>query len=363
VKLRDEKRFPFSQVRDFARKVFRHCGINELGALEAANVLCAADEWGIRSHGVARLRSYCEMLLEKRINPAAQPYVASDRLSLALVDGDNGLGLLVGLFANKIAMEKAKKTGIGWVHVINSNHFGIAGYYVMQGVEDNLIGIAMTNTPPLVTPFGGEDRKLGTNPIAAAFPAYEEAPVVIDLATSAISLGTVQNAAREGENIPAWCVVDSTGKLSTDPQALIRGGALLPLGGARETGGHKGYCLASMVDLFCGVFPGASWGPHVPPFLNQSSVAGETVGRGIGHVFGAISIDAFEDPLIVRQRVDKWVRTMRSTRVSAWAEEVLVPGDPERRAAKKSKEEGVMLEASVVEDLRSLARELRLEFM
>jgi L-2-hydroxycarboxylate dehydrogenase (NAD+) len=324
-------------------------------------VICTADEWGIRSHGVARLRFYCEMLIQKRINPVARPHIVKSRPSLVLVDGDNGLGMLVGSFSNAIAIERAKETGIGWVHVINSNHFGIAGYYAVQGLKDNLIGIAMTNTPPLVAPFGGIERRLGTNPISMAFPAYKEPPVVIDLATSAISLGAVENSDREDDEVPPCCLIDASGAPSTTPRDLLEGGSLLPLGGARATGGHKGYCLASMVDLMCGVFPGASWGPFVPPFINQAPILENKVGRGIGHVFGAISTGAFEDPLVVQSRVDEWIYTMRNTKVSEWAGEVLVPGDPERRAAEDNARNGLALEVNVAEDLRRLGQEFGLK--
>ncbi len=144
--------------------------------------------------------------------------------------------------------------------------------------------------------------------------------------------------------------------------ALFEGESLLPLGGARETGGHKGYCMASIVDLLCGVFTGASWGPFVPSFRNHPATREEQVGRGIGHLFGSIWTGAFEDSLVVRHRADSWVRTMRETRPANWSGQVLVPGDPERAAAADSLENGVSLEKSGQDDLRQLAEEIGLPF-
>jgi L-2-hydroxycarboxylate dehydrogenase (NAD+) len=356
------ERFTGAHLRDFASKVFECSGIGMAEAVQAADVLCTADEWGIRSHGLARLRFYREMIAEGRIKARAKPRVAKDLPSMALVDGDNGLGLVVGSFANRIAMEKARRTGIGWVNVINSNHFGIAGYYTVQGLVDGLIGFSMTNTPPLVSPFGGVERMLGTNPISISFPTMNERPIVIDMATSAISLGSVENANREGCQLPPFCVANSVGEPSIDPQDLFENGSLLPLGGDRLTGGHKGYCLASLVDLLCGVVPGASWGPFVPPFINDTVTRERNVGKGIGHLFGSIWTGAFEDSIDVRVRTDDWIKTMRNTKPAAWSDGVMIPGDPEYAAAIDSLSNGVKLDLTVQEDLRRLANELGISF-
>jgi L-2-hydroxycarboxylate dehydrogenase (NAD+) len=351
-------RFPSLTLRRFATEVFRRSGVEDYDAEQAADVLCTADEWGIRSHGLARLRSYHDMFVNNRINAKAHPRIIKDRPSLMLVDGDNGLGLAVGAFATRLAIERAKLMGTAWVSVVNSNHFGIAGYYAMQGLADDLIGVAMTNTPALVAPTGGVGRRLGTNPLAAAFPTAYEPRILIDMATSAISLGSVENARREGTQLPTLSIVNSKGEPSTDPKDLFEGGALLPLGGVRNSGGHKGYCLAALVDLLCGAFPGAAWGPFVPPFLVDAVDSERVVGQGVGHLFGFISIGAFEDPAVVRLRMDDWIQTMRASQTAEGYDQVMIPGDPELHASADSAEHGVPLELSVHNELLALSEKL-----
>src|SRR5260370_28536798 len=188
--------YPHERLHEFSRRVFVHVGVPEVDARRAADVLVAADLRGIDSHGVARLHSYFEMLSLGRINPRPVVRIVRETLSTATMDGDNGLGLVVGPKANEIAMDKAEAAGSGWVSVRNSNHYGIAGYYVLQALGRDLIGWAMTNSTKLVAPLWGAERMLGTNPIAIAFPGKEEPAIVIDIATSAVAYGKVENAMR-----------------------------------------------------------------------------------------------------------------------------------------------------------------------
>ena len=258
--------YPIEQLTEFSERVFRSFGVPEADARQAADVLAASDLRGIDSHGVARLHTYFDMLTLGRINPRPEVRVVRESPSTATVDGDNGLGLVVGPRANAIAMEKAEAVGSGWVSVRNTNHFGIAGYYPLQALKRDLIGWAMTNSTKLVAPLWAAERMLGTNPIAIAFPGLEEPPIVIDMATSAVAYGKIEIALRKGQPIPDGWAVDADRRAARRPARMIEGGALLPLGGDREHGGHKGYCLSAMVDILCGVLSGANWGPFAPPF-------------------------------------------------------------------------------------------------
>jgi LDH2 family malate/lactate/ureidoglycolate dehydrogenase len=238
--------FAIEALREFSVRVFLHCGVPEADAKQAAEVLTCADLRGIDSHGVARLHTYFDMLSLGRINPRPEIKTVRSTFSTATVDGDNGLGLIVGPQANRMAMELAEKSGSGWVSVRNTNHFGIAGYYVLQALERDLIGLAMTNSTKLVAPLWGGERMLGTNPIAIAFPGNEEPAIVIDMATSAAAYGKIEIARRNGEPIPSGWGIDKDGCATTQPDEMISGGALLPLGSDRDRGGHKGYALAMM---------------------------------------------------------------------------------------------------------------------
>jgi LDH2 family malate/lactate/ureidoglycolate dehydrogenase len=276
--------------------------------------------------------------------------------STASVDGDNGLGLVVGPRANEIAMDKAASAGSGWVSVCNTNHFGIAGYYPLRALERELIGWAMTNSTKLVAPLWGAERMLGTNPLAIAFPGLEEPAIVIDLATPVVPLGKIEIALRDKQRIPLGWAIDAQGQPTDDPQALIDGGALLPLGSDREHGGHKGYCLGLMVDVLCAVLSGANWGPFAPPFMLRQQQPERSVGRGIGHFFGALRIDGFIDPDEFKRQIDDLVRTFRRTRPAPGTRGPLLPGDPEREAEQKRTSGGIPLQDAVVLDLRQLSR-------
>src|SRR4029077_1007222 len=202
---------PIEALREFSARVFLHFGCPKEDAEQAADVLACADLRGIDSHGVARLHSYFEMLSAGRINPKPHIEVVRSTLSTATVDGDNGLGLVVGPRTNAIAMDLAENSGSGWVSVRNTNHFGIAGYYVLKALERDLIGWAMTNSTKLVAPLWGAERMLGTNPIAVSFPGNEEPPIVIDMATSAAAYGKIEIARRNGVAIPTGWGIDSQG--------------------------------------------------------------------------------------------------------------------------------------------------------
>jgi LDH2 family malate/lactate/ureidoglycolate dehydrogenase len=354
--------YPADHLRDFSQRVFQHFEVPEDDAALAADVLSRSDLRGIDSHGVARLRTYYDMLDHGRINPRPEIRTLRESASTATVDGDNGLGLVVGPKANRIAMDKAEEAGSGWVSVCNTNHYGIAGYYVLEALERGQIGWSMTNTTSLVAPLWGAERMLGTNPIAIGFPGNTEPDIVIDMATCAVAYGKVEIAKRREESLPDGWAIDAEGQETADPDAMIEGGALLPLGSRREQGGHKGYCLAVMVDVLCCVLSGANWGPFAPPFALRQTIPSRSVGKGIGHFFGAMRIDAFIDPDEFRSQIDEYVRSLRGTKPAAGTNGPLVPGDPEREAEGIRAVSGIPLVLPVVEDLRAISRATQIPF-
>ena len=351
----DAPRFAPDRLREFCERVFASFGVSDADARQAADVLAFADQRGIDSHGVARLKAYADMLHAGRINPRARPHIVRERAGTATVDGDNGLGLVVGPFANRVAMDKAEAVGSGWVSVRGTNHFGVASYYVLEALERGMIGFAMTNSTKLVAPLWGGERMLGTNPIATAFPVAGGPPVVVDLSTSAAAYGKVEIAARAGADMPEGWAIGPDGAPTTDPAAMIGGGALLPLGSDRERGGHKGYALAAMVDVLSAVLSGANWGPFAPPFALRQEIPARSVGAGIGHCFGALAIDGFEDPDVFAERMADWVRTFRATRPAPGTTGVQIPGDPEHAAELDRAAHGIPVVEAVVADLRTVA--------
>ena len=358
----ESKIFPIEKLREFCIRVLLHFGVPKNDATQAAEVLACADMRGIDSHGVARLYSYFGMLSEGHINPKPKIKTLRSTPSTATVDGDNGLGLVVGPQANRLAMDMAEKCGSGWVSVCNTNHFGIAGYYVLQALERDLIGWAMTNSTKLVAPLWGAERMLGTNPIAIAFPGKEEPPIVIDMATSAAAYGKIEIARRRGEAIPQGWAIDREGRNCTNPDEMIAGGAMLPLGSERERGGHKGYALAMMVDILCGALSGANWGPFAPPFALRQEIPKRSVGKGIGHFFGAMRIDGFIDADEFKRQIDEYVRVFRATKPAHGTNGPLIPGDPEREAERERRKNGVPLILPVIEELRDISRKTGIPF-
>jgi LDH2 family malate/lactate/ureidoglycolate dehydrogenase len=358
----EAKVFPIEVLRDFSTRVFLHFGIPQADAAQAADVLASADLRGIDSHGVARLTSYVDLLSENLINPTPKIKILRSTASTATIDGDNGLGLVVGPQANAVAMDMADKAGSGWVSICNSNHFGIAGYYVLQALERDMIGWAMTNSTKLVTPLWGAERMLGTNPIAIAFPGKDEPPIVVDMATCAAAYGKIEMARRRGESIPQGWGINNRGHGTTNPDDVVAGGALLPLGSDRERGGHKGYGLGMMVDILCAVLSGANWGPFTPPFALRQEVPARSVGKGIGHFFGAMRIDGFIEADEFKRQMDDFIRTFRATKPAPGTHGPLIPGDPEREAEKIRSKQGVPLIMPVVEELRVIAKKIGVPF-
>lgn len=274
----------------------------------------------------------------------------------------SGLGLVVAPYAMRVAIDKARTCGTGWVSVGNSNHFGIAGYHAMMALPHDMIGIAMTNASAFVAPTFSTERMLGTNPIAVAIPAGTEPAFVADLATTTASNGKLEILQRKNEAAPLGWVQDKDGNPTTNAAILKEGGAMLPLGGDKEHGSHKGYALGSIVDIFSAILSGANYGPWVPPFPAYAAMPKNMPGKGIGHFFGAMRIDAFRTADEFKQEMDKWIRRFRSAKTAEGFDRVLIPGDIERETETHRAQHGIPVLDVVVKDLEALAAELHISF-
>jgi L-2-hydroxycarboxylate dehydrogenase (NAD+) len=350
--------FSYQQLYQFTESVFKSMGCSPEHATTATTALLAADVRGIDSHGVARLSGYVRLWQAKRINAIPNIQVVHETPSTAVVDGDAGLGLVVAPFAMQIAIDKAGNAGTGWVSVRNSNHFGIAGYHAMMALEYDMIGMAMTNASALVVPTFSIERMLGTNPIAVAIPAGEEPPFVADFATTTAANGKLEILQRKGADAPIGWVQDAAGAPTTDANILKKGGAMLPLGSDREHGSHKGYALGSIVDIFSAVLSGASYGPWAPPFPAYVPVPENMPGKGLGHFFGAMRVDAFRPAEEFKAHMDNWIKRFRNAKPAEGYDKVLIPGDPEREMEAIRMKEGITIVESVVDDLKKVGEML-----
>ncbi len=353
-----DKNYSYQDLFSFSKNIFLHMGCSDEHAEIASTTLLSADLRGIDSHGIARLTGYVRLWEVKRVNATPDVKVIHETPSTAVINGDSGLGLVVAPYAMRIAIEKANNVGTGWVSVQNSNHFGIAGFHAMMALEHDMIGIAMTNASPLVAPTFSIDKMLGTNPIAVAAPAGKQPPFVADLATTTAANGKLEILQRKNKETPDGWVQDVEGNPSNDANILKKGGALLPLGGDKDHGSHKGYALGAIVDIFSALLSGANYAPWVPPFPAYVPMPVQQPGKGIGHFFGAMRIDAFRPADDFKKDMDHWIEGFRKAKTVPGQDKVLVPGDPEREMEMVRMKDGIPLLPVVQEDLKALGNKL-----
>lgn len=352
-----DRRYSHQELLTFSETVFNKLGFSPEDAATAACCLTRADLRGIDSHGIARLSGYVRLHKAGRLNAKPELKFTSNYPGLARLDADKAIGFISATRAMERCITMAEEIGCGMVAVYNSNHFGIAGQYALMAAEKGLAGMAFTNASPLVAPSHSLDRMLGTNPIAAAFPSLRSRPFVLDMATTTAANGKLEILQRKGLEAPEGWIQDAAGLNSTNPFELKNGGALLPLGGNGQAGGHKGYGLGSMVDIFSGVLSGANFGPWVPPFVSFLPLPENPVGEGIGHFFMAFRPDGFMPMEDYLRRMETWMDSMRQA--SAIGEEpVQVPGDPEWKEEEIRSRDGIMLHPEVLRDLQQLAEEM-----
>ncbi|XP_067004736.2 uncharacterized oxidoreductase YjmC [Anabrus simplex] len=327
-----ERLVPLPEVKRFIVDCLMKVGANRGPALEMAELLAAADYRGHYSHGMNRVDRYVNDIQKKIVEPNATPVILQETEATALVDGRNALGATVGNFCMKVAMEKAHKSGVGWVVARGSNHYGIAGWYAMQAMEKGLMGLSFSNASPSMTPTRAKDAAMGANPLAVAAPAKDGDAFVLDMATTAVAVGKVEVQKRKGESIPEGWALDFQGKNTTDPDEALRAGKMLPVGGLETTSGYKGYGLSMAVELFCGILGGALFGPNIGQWFTNTTEA------NLGQCFIAIDPECFAPGF--GGRLSELMNYLRNMEPINPSKPVLVPGDPERIHMKLVDEEG-----------------------
>ncbi len=352
----------------FCTEVLQAMSVRAGDAATAASVLVTADLRGTSSHGVARLGTYVSELRKGHIRPRSKVRIVHETPVTALMDGGGGLGQPISKRAMQLAIKKAREVGAGFVGVRNSNHFGIAGYYAMMALTEDMIGISMTNAAVLVAPTFGRDAMLGTNPISVAAPAGEAHPFVLDMATSTVSLGKVEVYERRGWTLPLGWATDETAEPTSDATLVIdslerrkgppRGG-LLPLGGIGELlGGHKGYGMALAVDILSGVLSGAGYADTT--YLSDSE--GRGLPANVGHFFGALRVDAFRPVDEFKATMDDLIRRLKAAPKAAGQGRIYIHGEKEFEAAAERQRNGILLDPAVVADLSGFAEEFNVPF-
>ena len=354
---RDAVRVEETALRSTVTQVFEKMGVPESDCKLAADVLVTADLRGVDTHGVSNmLRTYVGNYSSGEINPRPNWRILRETPSTANIDSDAGHGIIVVPKAMKIAIDKAKKVGLGMVTIRNARHLGMASYHAMMALEHDMIGMCMTSCPPGVLPTFGAEPILGTNPIALAAPADKEPPFVFDAAMSAVA-GNKLGLARRLENslLPGWIADDDGVPImeevaAPDPSQDNRASRrLLPVGSTRELGSHKGYGLMAIVDILGGILSGGGYGanPGRPNF---------------GHVVAAYSIEAFMDTDQFKRTMDEWLQMLKSSKPAKSHERVLYAGLPEAEAELDRRANGIPLHSEVVEWFRDICAELSIPY-
>ncbi|MDF1513016.1 MAG: Ldh family oxidoreductase [Anaerolineae bacterium] len=356
------------RLKDFTTKVFVKMGVTPEDAAIVADVLVAADIRGVRSHGTARMHLYITRLEKGIMKPVSEIKVVAETLATARIDGGAGMGQPISKYAMNLAMEKAQNVGAGFVTVFNSNHYGIAGYYAMMALEHDMIGFSMTNASAISIPTFGIDGKLGTNPISVAAPAGDSYPYVLDMATTITPVGRIEVYERNNWELPEGWAIDEHGQPITEPTQVFETfrkrasgltGGLLPLGGAGEMfGGYKGYGLALLVDILCGVLSGAGYADN----FTRTNPDGSQQFGNIGHFFGALRVDAFRPIEDFKETMDDLICRIKATPKAEGQDRIYIHGEKEFEAAADNEKNGVVLIPPVLESLKDISEKFNVPF-
>jgi len=330
----DQVVISLAQLKQFTVSVMTKAGARPAHAETLADVIIGADRRGHYSHGMNRLDFYA-MDISKGVNCLdKEPEVVKQGPSTALVKGNNCIGAVVGTFCMDLAIEKAKTTGIGWVSVAGSNHFGIASWYSCRAMEQGLIGMAFCNTSPKMVHPRGKQILVGTNPFSVAAQGDGQDQFVLDMATTAVAQGKVVIAQRLGKEIPSGWGVDRHGNQTTDIPEILYHGGLCPLGGAEETGGYKGFALGMMVELFCGILSGSKFGRDIRTWTDK----GHSEEANLGQCFVALDPDCFAPGF--SGRLSALINQVKTSEPREGQTELPVAGDPEAAHIRKCSQLG-----------------------
>ena len=334
-------RYTPKELTAFSNAVLAELAVPASDASEVSHCLIGANLKGFDSHGIVRLPVYVRRLQAGVVKARPELQIVQSTGPSMVIDGDNGLGPVTGVFAMEQAIAAAKEWGIGFATVKRSNHFGAAGYYLEKAVDRECIGLAASNAPPNMAPWGGSQRFLGTNPFAIGIPIKGQEPLIVDMATSVVARGKIILAAQQGRSIPEHWAMDPKGYPTTDPgQALL--GAVLPFGGP------KGAALSLAIDILCGVLSGAAYGRHLNTLEDLTSE------QNLGHCFAAVEVRSFMDIGTFSRRVVDLIHQLKATPLAPGFSEILAPGELEQRSMEKRKAEGIILTEDVVNQLEGL---------
>jgi ureidoglycolate dehydrogenase (NAD+) len=332
------------ELRSLGLRAFMGLGLTEADATDVCRILLLADLFGLATHGFSRIESYGERLMIGGIR--ARPDIRVERVapSLLMVDGDNGVGPLVGMHALRAAMEAARETGMAMAFARGSNHFGPISPYSLIAAEAGFASMIGSNATTTIAPWGGTDARLGNSPIGFGVPNPAGQPFLLDMAMSVVARAKIRNAARKGESIPDSWATDRDGLPTTDPKAALDG-FLLPIGG------HKGYGLALMVDLFSGLLANAAYLTHVKSWVDAPDEP-----QNLGHFFMLIDTSRLGSTTWLGERMQDFAQILHESPPAKPQAPVIVPGEIELARMAEQHKAGLHIPREVIEQLRRHAR-------
>lgn len=329
------------KLKEFLYQAALRAGTGEYEAKILSDSTVEAELRGMSSHGVVRYPSYIERISQGLYAVKTEPKIITDAGSLILINGGNAIGAPLAMRVMELCVERASETGVCFAGVNQGNHFGCGSYYTKYAASRGMIGFAAANANAWVTPYGGAQKKLGTNPLAIAVPCGEKEPLVVDMATSEAAHGKVLVCAKKGMPVPLGWGIDSGGEETEDPQAILNGGALLPFGGA------KGYGISLVIELLCSALAGGKRSTEMGSMFAHDSII------GTGFFMGAIDVGKLVEPEIFASRVDSIFADMRDAGTAK--RPVYIPGEIEAGKAELAREKGIEIAPAILEGLTQLA--------
>ncbi len=354
-----EKFIPFEVIEKFMVEVMARAGIPEEDGKIIADVLVKADKLGFDSHGVNRLKPiYLDRIKDGILNPVTQMEVVKETPTTAVVDGHNGMGHVISYKSMQMAIDKAKKYGMGMVAVRNSTHYGFAGYYPLMAVKENMIGITGTNARPSIAPTFGVENMLGTNPLTFGLPTDEDFPFLLDCATSITQRGKVEVYARQGKDLPKGWVIDKDGVSKTDSKEVLQDltegkAAFTPLGGVgEETAGYKGYGYATVVEILSAAL---QQGAYMKMLMGYKD--GKKVPYPLGHFFIVMDINAFTEPDDFKKTAGNILRDLRASQKMPGEQRIYTAGEKEHDTWMYRKDKGVPFNQALLDEFLALSKQ------
>lgn len=348
MKAENSRLIDSDKAYNFIVRVLTAVKLSETSAKMVAENLIESDLRGVGTHGIIRLPEYVKRIEQGGVTACAEPTVVNQKGPAICMDARNCLGQIAGTQAMQAAIRKAQEMGIGIATVRNSHHLGAMAYYSMLALKENMIGIAMTNTAAMMPPWGGRKPTVGNNPFSVAFPA-ESVPIVFDMACTEAARGKIKLALQEGKKIPEGWALDGDGKPTTNPAEAMKG-VLLP------AAGHKGFGLAVVVDIFCGVLTGSYFSTLVKPITEFSRP------RGLGHFFAALDITLFMPLQEYLERIRDFTTRIKDTPLSSGFEAVYLAGEIEHRLKQERLKNGIPVIQTTLDNLRAIAEKLDLKY-